>query len=74
MDALLVLDGRMVGELRDRFVSLFYDGVRKLGTKDTDTHTHTCYSRMRRRRRRLLTHTMGPFNSYGPTIGEFWKM
>lgn len=41
MDALLVLDGRMVGELRDRFVSFFDDGVRKLGTKDTDTHTHT---------------------------------
>lgn len=41
MDALLVLDGRMVGELRDRFVSLFDDGVRKLGTKDTDTHIYT---------------------------------
>lgn len=74
MDALLVLDGRMVGELRDRFVSLFYDGVRKLGTKDTDTHLHLCTGGGGGGGDYSITHTMGPFNSYGPTIGEFWKM
>lgn len=34
MDALLVLDGGMVGELRDRFVSLFDDWGYEVGVRN----------------------------------------
>lgn len=68
MVALLVLNGRMVGELRDRFVSLFDDRVRKLGAKDTLTLTDTCVQPQQHHA------TTAPFSYYGPTIGEFWNM